>query len=299
MSEHARFGSRAAPPASPIDDAILALRATRGDANEAAKTLERIGLTLEHPSAVQRAGVIARLSLRHYNGQVAAVAGIGLLLATTSYAALGGLPSPLSSWFSLGTRTPAAEVGSARSRTARPRLPMTPVATTPARPQPVAPAVVPEVAPVSPLPGGPAGYGTPGDSGADGQHVRTRSRGPAAQRPAVAAEAGGAAREQSSSSEAAPLDDASLKEERDRLYTEAHRLHFVIRDYSAALHAWERYLRLAGDAPLAVEARYNRALCLVRIGDHSAARAALTAIARGEEGAYRQREARALLRVLR
>jgi tetratricopeptide (TPR) repeat protein len=72
-------------------------------------------------------------------------------------------------------------------------------------------------------------------------------------------------------------------------------LHFVARDFGAALGAWDLYLALVGQAPLAVEARYNRALCLVRLGDYPRARAALLPIAQGAAGAYRLREARALL----
>jgi hypothetical protein len=82
------------------------------------------------------------------------------------------------------------------------------------------------------------------------------------------------------------------------LYAEAHALHFVERDTVRALAAWDRYLAVAPDdarAGLALEARYNRAICLVRLGRREAAREALAPFASGAYGSYRQDEARSLL----
>ena len=50
--------------------------------------------------------------------------------------------------------------------------------------------------------------------------------------------------------------------------------------------------------PRFAEARYNRALCLVRLGDREAARAALLPFAKGQYGTYRQREALELVEAL-
>lgn len=82
------------------------------------------------------------------------------------------------------------------------------------------------------------------------------------------------------------------------LYTEAHALHFVAQDPARALVAWDRYLAIAPaevHAGPVLEARYNRAICLVRLGRREDARAALAPFARGDYGDYRQHDARALL----
>lgn len=80
------------------------------------------------------------------------------------------------------------------------------------------------------------------------------------------------------------------------LFRRAQRLHLA-RD-SAALGAWDDYLRVAEHGALVPEARYNRALCLVRAGQKAEARAALEPFARGGYGEYRRREAQALLDAL-
>jgi hypothetical protein len=82
------------------------------------------------------------------------------------------------------------------------------------------------------------------------------------------------------------------------LYRSAHRAHFVEHNPTAALALWEAYLREAPRGRFAVEARYNRALCLVRLRRHAEARAALQPFAEGAVGGYRQREAAELLEAL-
>jgi hypothetical protein len=79
------------------------------------------------------------------------------------------------------------------------------------------------------------------------------------------------------------------------LYRAAHRAHFVEQDPGAALGAWDAYLRAAPGGRFSLEARYNRALCLIRLGRHEEARAALSPFAAGSYGEYRQAEAQALL----
>jgi hypothetical protein len=79
------------------------------------------------------------------------------------------------------------------------------------------------------------------------------------------------------------------------LYQAAHRAHFVDRNASAALAAWDAYLEAAPRGRFSVEARYNRALCLVRLGRMNEARHTLEAFANAAPGSYRQAEARALL----
>ena len=84
------------------------------------------------------------------------------------------------------------------------------------------------------------------------------------------------------------------------LYKKAYRLHFTEQRYAAALAGWDEYLRAVPAGRLVVEARYNRAIALARLGRRAEAEAALTPFARGEvSGGYRAREARELLEALR
>jgi hypothetical protein len=82
------------------------------------------------------------------------------------------------------------------------------------------------------------------------------------------------------------------------LYRRAHRLHFVEQNPSAALAAWDDYLAKKPKGPLVVDATYDRALCLVRLGRRAEARTALEPFADGRYGSYRQKDARALLEAL-
>jgi len=79
------------------------------------------------------------------------------------------------------------------------------------------------------------------------------------------------------------------------LYRSAHAAHFVERDPAHALAAWDAYLRAAPNGEFAPEARYNRALSLVRLGRNEEAQRALEPFANGAYGNYRKAEARALL----
>jgi len=82
------------------------------------------------------------------------------------------------------------------------------------------------------------------------------------------------------------------------LYRVAHTAHFVDRDPARALVGWDAYLAAAPNGTFAPEARYNRALSLVRLGRNAEAKAALAPFATGVYGSYRQSEASALLREL-
>ncbi|HKO51636.1 MAG TPA: hypothetical protein VJV79_28195 [Polyangiaceae bacterium] len=79
------------------------------------------------------------------------------------------------------------------------------------------------------------------------------------------------------------------------LYRLAHAAHFVDRDPARALAGWDAYLRAAPSGEFAPEARYNRALSLVRLGRVPEARSALEPFANGAYGGYRKTEASALL----
>ena len=82
------------------------------------------------------------------------------------------------------------------------------------------------------------------------------------------------------------------------LYRAAHQAHFADRDYGRALTAWGAYLKAAPNGALVPEARYNRALCLVRLHRNDEARAALKPFATGQYGTYRREDAERLLSAL-
>jgi hypothetical protein len=85
----------------------------------------------------------------------------------------------------------------------------------------------------------------------------------------------------------------------DALYRDAHDAHFVRRDPAAALAAWDRYLAAAGPSGrFTLEARYNRAISLVRLGRRAEAAKALRPFANGDYGGYRRDEAAQLLSTL-
>lgn len=91
----------------------------------------------------------------------------------------------------------------------------------------------------------------------------------------------------------------SLSPDVDALYRDAHDAHFVRKDPDAALAAWDRYLAAAGPSGrFTLEARYNRAITLVRLGRKTEAAAALRPFANGDYGGYRRDEARELLHTL-
>ncbi len=91
--------------------------------------------------------------------------------------------------------------------------------------------------------------------------------------------------------------DASAYAE-ESMYEAAHRAHFVTRDPAAALRGWDEYLAEYPAGRFAPEARYNRALTLVRLGRIEEARAALAPFAEGAYGGYRRAEAREVLDAL-
>ena len=81
-------------------------------------------------------------------------------------------------------------------------------------------------------------------------------------------------------------------------YERAHRTHFFADAPVRALAAWDAYLVGYPRGTFAPEARYNRALCLVRLGRLAAAADGLRPFALGRLGGYRQDEACLLLRWL-
>jgi TolA-binding protein len=94
----------------------------------------------------------------------------------------------------------------------------------------------------------------------------------------------------------------SLRPEHDdgerRAYEGAHRAHFFADAPALALVAWDQYLAGYPRGTFAPEARYNRALCLVRLRKLAAAAQALRPFTAGHTNGYRRREACLLLRWL-
>jgi TolA-binding protein len=98
-----------------------------------------------------------------------------------------------------------------------------------------------------------------------------------------------AAKPTPSTSSSAAFEDAD-----GDLYRLAHEAHFDAHDYGRALAGWDAYLSSAPNGRFATEARYNRAICLLRLSRDGEARQALEPFASGKMG-YRQNEARQLL----
>jgi TolA-binding protein len=83
------------------------------------------------------------------------------------------------------------------------------------------------------------------------------------------------------------------------LYRRAHTLHFAADSASAALDAWDAYLHAYPKGMFAPEARYNRAIALVRLEHWSEALQALAPFACRPTGSYRSAEARELVARIR
>ena len=92
--------------------------------------------------------------------------------------------------------------------------------------------------------------------------------------------------------------DSPITEAEFERYRLAHEAHFVKKDPAAALAAWSDYLAHAPSGHLAVEARYNQALCLLKLGRTQEARRSLAPFVAGTYGAYRRQEAQTLIATL-
>ncbi|MFZ5892861.1 MAG: hypothetical protein ACOY0T_17505 [Myxococcota bacterium] len=97
---------------------------------------------------------------------------------------------------------------------------------------------------------------------------------------------------------AAPATPPETSDPAHELYRVAHQSHFVDHNFASALRAWDAYLAAAPSGRFAPEARYNRALCLVRLGRKDDAERALRPFADGVYGGYRRDEAKALIEAL-
>lgn len=158
-------------------------------------------------------------------------------------------------------------------------------------------AVVPPVPPAPPLEPPEPGTGeqsrAPGKLTSGQRHVASVSQRGAAPRgapdPAAAGPVHALPEAEPAQPAPPPLVDESLA-----LFRDAQRAH-AGHQWATALAAWERYLQRAPDGALAPEARWSKAVCLLRLGKTAEARQALLPFARASAGSYRQADAQALL----
>lgn len=102
------------------------------------------------------------------------------------------------------------------------------------------------------------------------------------------------------SSSVAPSSVAKVEEAEDdslALYQSGHEAQFKRGNCSAALEAYSSYLARAPSGAFATDARYNSAICAIRLGREEAAKGLLRSLATGSES-YRREESRALLEAL-
>lgn len=92
-------------------------------------------------------------------------------------------------------------------------------------------------------------------------------------------------------------EDAVDVEERE-LFSRAHRTHFDGGTSSQALRHWDDYLAAYPHGRFVPEARFNRALTLIRLGQLTQARGVLERFARGDFGAARRAQAAELLELI-
>jgi hypothetical protein len=133
------------------------------------------------------------------------------------------------------------------------------------------------------------------DSSHSPAHAVATTRVPsAAEAPAATTTAAAAAPAASSTSPSSPS-TAPGPSETD-IYSGAHRLHFEGGDVALALAAWDDYLARYPHGRFVPEARYNRAIDLLKLKRYPEARAALQPFAGGAFGGYHRDDASELLR---
>jgi hypothetical protein len=223
-----------------------------------------------------------------------------ILAGSTVLAATGRLPEALhAAARALGLEArpqePKESTAQSSSRTTSSRPSQSPLASSES--------VVPAAPAESPAPPPTAQAETSGtavrsDAGTAKRAAKRAVAGAASSGTAVAAAAGPPAHDEPATSSPPPAAGASSEGVDDQgtlaLYRRARRLQLDQKP-AEALAAWDTYLAAEPRGPLSVDARYGRALCLLRLGRKQEARVALEPFAAGKFGTYRQSEARALL----
>lgn len=121
----------------------------------------------------------------------------------------------------------------------------------------------------------------------------------AAPRTAVASSAPSPSESEPSSESPSPRSSATRPSDAGLgIYQTAHRAQFSDGDCQAAIEGYGRYLARYPSGTFEPEARYNSALCSLRLGDHGTARAALQPFASGKYGQYRRERALQLLEAI-
>ena len=235
-----------------------------------------------------------------------------LLGGSTVLAATGRLPEVLSSVaHAFGLTPPESEATRTDPHAARTNVPVAPTSTAPSEDvAPSVPALSPAASDGSATPAPESTVAAPAEhpeavaarksEGAPDTHpsgaedpAAASSRTQAIARPVASTQAPSEKPTPAPSTQPAPEGPDALA-----LYRAAHRLHFVEQNPAAALVAWDAYPANDPGGPLAIDARYDRALCLLRLGRRDEARRALQPFAEGKYGAYRQSDAKALLDAL-
>jgi len=93
----------------------------------------------------------------------------------------------------------------------------------------------------------------------------------------------------------APVKRAPALDPALSIYQSAHRSQFRASDCNAAVQGYAEYLNVAPSGSFAVDARYNRAVCLIKLGRTSEALTILKPFSEGRYGSYRQKRAGKLL----
>lgn len=95
-----------------------------------------------------------------------------------------------------------------------------------------------------------------------------------------------------------PDEEDVIDVEERELFSRAHRSHFDGGTSSEALRHWNEYLAAYPHGRFVPEARFNRALTLIRLGELARARGVLERFARGDFGAARRAQAAELLELI-
>ncbi|MCB9594530.1 MAG: hypothetical protein H6719_17490 [Sandaracinaceae bacterium] len=90
----------------------------------------------------------------------------------------------------------------------------------------------------------------------------------------------------------------AIDEAERRAFEQAHDAHFAGGSMAAALAAWTTYLDRYPTGRFVPEARFNRAIALLRLGRHDEARVAFAAIADGRYGPSRRQDAQRLVEAI-